>query len=340
MSDFVRETLAKAAVVISVVLCLLMSGALFVDYAHASKFGNDFAVYWRTANQPAELAYLWEGRFPFPYAPTMLLWIAPLSLTGPRPAFFLLCAASIAAFILAFRPYLPRTAIALCLISPPFVRGISTGQVSALLAALMIWACGSANRIAAGMAFGFIASIKPHLVIMAPLMFVLNRDWRAFGAAAFTFLIVVAGSVILFGPSRWPEWIASMDHFHGAVVETNVLDNTITLAALAERLGLRPLPFIVLGMFGGGAVVYLCRSAPPLEKFTAIALGSLLAAPYAMSYDLITVVPLLALTILRGRIFSALAIASPLHPLPMLISTYELLHTIKLPFLRANPSST
>lgn len=333
-SEFVERALRRAAPPVAILCCAALMAAVFLDYVTVHKFGNDFGVYWRTANQPVEQAYLWQGRFPFPYAPTMLLWIQPLALIPKWPAYFMFIAISLTALVLAVRPYLPKMALALCLLSPPFARGAFTGQVSAVLAALMLWACGTPNRLAAGMVFGLIASIKPQLVVMAPLMFVLNRDWRAFNAAAATLCATVFLSVVLFGPERWPEWLASMGHFHDAVVNTGVVEVGITPAVAAARFGLPPMPFMLFGTLAGAVTVYLCRNMPTLEKTAAIALGSLMAAPYALAYDLITVAPFLALSITRGRVGSTLALTAAFHPLPLVITAYELLRKVRLPSWR------
>lgn len=319
----------KASLILVVLFCLGASSSIIVDYAIAQKFGNDFGVYWRAANQPVGEVYFWPGRFPFPYAPTMLLWIQPLSIIPKWPAYFLFTGASVLAFIWAVHRHIPKLAIALCLISPPFLRGIFTGQVSAAVAALLIWACGSERRIAAGIAFGVIASIKPHLVIMAPLMLALNRDWRAFIAAGASFVSIVLVSLIVFGTHRWPEWIASMDHFHRAVAGTGVINVGATPAMLAERYGYSPIAFMMMGTLAGAAIVWRCRSSDPLEKASAIAAGSILAAPYALVYDLTAVLPFLALAALRGRALAAFAIALPIHPLPVILAGVELIRSAK-----------
>jgi len=228
MSGFVRDAARSAVIFAAILLCLYYSRVMLAGYISLGRFGNDFGVYWRTANLPVEAAYRWPGRYPFPYAPTMLLWISPLSLIPKWPAYFVFVACSLTAFVLACRPYLTRPAIALALIPAPFMRGIFTGQVCAILAALLLWTCGTANRIAAGVALGLIASIKPQLVIMAPLMLALNRDWRAFVGAGAMFLGSVLLSIVVFGPERWPEWIASMDHFHGAVVNNGIIGIGVT----------------------------------------------------------------------------------------------------------------
>jgi len=325
MTDFVRKSVGKTAPYLAALLCVFLSGLILENYVALGKFSNDFSVYWRTANSPVEQAYFWSGRFPFPYAPTMLMWITPLKFIAKWPAYFLFDAASVAAFVVVCRRYIPWSAIGLCLISPPFVRGMFTGQVSALLAALMLWSFGTAHRVSAGLCLGIIASIKPQLVAMAPLMLVLNRDWRAFAASAAMFLGIVFLSVAVFGPDRWPEWLASMDHFHHAVSDTTVINVGITPATIAERFGYNPIPFMIAGALAGAVALYLCRDAEPLEKATAVALGSLLASPYALAYDLAPLLPFLALSIMRGRILAVLAIAPTSYAFPLVISCYELL---------------
>lgn len=325
MSDFVRGVVGKTIRYAAFAFCGGMALILLFEYYYVGKFANDFGVYWRTANSPVTEAYFWPGRFPFPYAPTMLIWIQPLSLVAKWPAFFLFGALSALALFLAIRPHLSKSAIALTLISPPFARGIFTGQVSAVVAALTIWACGTANRAAAGVAFGLIASVKPQLVIMAPLMLAFNKDWRAFVYAGLTFAATVILSLVLFGPERWAEWVASMDHFRNAVAGTNVIRSGVSPAVIAERFGFPPLPFLMLGTLAGAVTVYLCRDSEPIEKAAAITLGSIMAAPYALAYDLTGAVPFLALCVMRGKFIAAFGIGGTMNPVPIIAATYELL---------------
>lgn len=327
MSKFVRETVAKAAPIIAVVACLALTVPLFLDYAWDAKFANDFGVYWRTANMPAEQAYHWKGRFPFPYMPTMLLWIQPLSLVPKWPAYALFVAISAVTFLRAYRRHVPKAALALAVLSPPFLHGLATGQVSALIAAGILWACATSNRIAGGLVFGLIATIKPQLVIMAPLMLALNADKRAVLSAAAGFSVIVTLSIAAFGFERWPEWLASMDHFEQAVTGTDVIRGAISPAVVAERYGFEPLPFLIVGTALGAATVYLCRDAAPLEKATAIGIGSIMAAPYSLGYDLAVALPFLACAILRGRILAVLVFVYGINPLPILVSAYELIRS-------------
>lgn len=292
----------QAVIATAFVYCAVVSFLVFLQFLAAGKFGNDFGVYWRVAHQPADTAYLFSGQFPFPYAPTTLLWVAPIAWIPFWPGFAGWSIFSAAALALACRSHLSKGAIALVLVSPVVVVGLLAGQCSVALAALIISACGTSNRPIAGVAFAIVASVKPQLVIMAPLIFALDRDWRAFSVAALAFAAIVALSVVLFGPDRWFEWVASMHHFHRAVSGTNVIAEAVAPAALAERFGLPPLPVLVCGVAAGVALACSGRRSGPLGKAAAITVGSILAAPYAMAYDLSAAVPAMALFLFEGHL--------------------------------------
>lgn len=338
VSEFTEITIAKAARFCLVFLCGIMSFTLLLIYLIDGKFANDFTVYWRTANHHEMWAYSTMAEWPFPYAPTMLLWIKPLALVPLWPAFFLWVAISIASLAWACRPYLSSKQTLLVLTSPPIVHGLFTGQVSGVLAAVIIWACATSNRVAAGIAFGIIASIKPQLVIMAPLLFLLTHDWRAIAASAMTFLATVVASVLIFGPERWSEWIASMGYFHWILTTFKIITACVSPAAAADRFGLPPVPFLILGGVVGAFVVYQCRNRRPMEKAAALAAGSLMASPYALTYDLAPVVPFLVWSVFQGRIWPVIALMGQLNPLPLTIAVIEMLRRTPLPRLGWNPS--
>jgi hypothetical protein len=324
MSEFSKNTIRLVAIAAAFFFFAMAAYGLIRTGILGDKIAHDYAVYWRAANQPADFVYeTWQPK-PFPYMPTMLLWVAPLGFVSEWAGFAFIGLVSIAALVLACRPHLPRPALVLTLMSPPLVRCVRNGQVSALLAALMLWACGTGNRIAAGVAFGVIASVKPQLVIMAPLMLALNRDWRAFFAAGASFAALILLSAVVFGFDRWPEWVGSMVHFQSEIDRFEALGIAVTPASFAERIGLNPLPFLILGAGAGGALVFACRDMGPLEKATAIATGSLLAAPYALVYDLVAIVPLMALWAMRGRLLCFVAAYGPFNPLPLVIAAFGL----------------
>lgn len=305
--------------------CVGLLGA----WLYVGAIGTDFSVYWRTANTPVDWAY-WAGyKYPFPYAPTMLLWIAPLKLAPMWPAFALWVILSGCAMVWAVQPYLTRQETTLLMFSPPLVNGLATGQVSAFLAALMLWGSGTPSRYLAGVAFGMVASIKPQLVLLAPLMFGLNKDWKAIAGSAATFAAIVLLALLVFGPVRWVEWVGSMGNFRYVLNDHYIIAASPTLAGQAEWWGLNPTPFLVLGIALGIGLVIACRNAPPLEKCAAITGGSILAAPYALAYDLAGVMPFIVWCIFRNRVPAALAFLGALHPLPIIAAACELLRRVR-----------
>ena len=302
-----------------------MAVGLFFVWWVLGSIGNDFGVYWRTANNPLELAYRNGFRYPFPYAPTMLLWISPFAAIPKIPAFVLWVAISAGSLALVCRKYLPWPAVALVLISPALTNGLYTGQVTTLLVALMLWACGTPYRYVAGIAFAVIASIKPQLAIMLPALMLFQKDWRAIGASIVAFVLLIAASVAAYGVEAWASWLHSMPDYQNWLVVSGIIEATVSPAAVAASKGLPPLPFIIAGGALGLWLVYRCRNAEPLAVTAAAGAGSLLASPYALTYDLAVLAPYLVSLIFQGRLIPVVAVTTLYPPLPILLTAYELL---------------
>ena len=196
----------------------------------------------------------------------MLLWVKPLSLVPMWIAYFAWISASAACLALACRPYVQGPAILLVLVSPPIVYGLATGQVSPMMAAMLLWACGNRNRVIAGITFGVVASIKPQLVLLAPLLLCIRRDWNAFAAAAAIFVVLVGSTFLLFGVHIWTEWFNSMANFQAVLVDDNVLYVGATPAAVAKLWGLPSIPFLLVGAAIGIWLIINSRSLGPVES--------------------------------------------------------------------------
>lgn len=315
----------RAPIIVATVIFLFFSGFASLGYFTTEQLGNDFSVYWRVANGTLDQAYDWSPKtYGFPYAPTMLPWIQPLALVPRTPAFIAFDLISIAAFVLAVRRYLPPLAILLCLISPALFSGLLTGQVSLLLTAVLITACATPNRVVAGVLFGLVASIKPQLVIMAPLFFLVTRDWRAFWAAAATFAGLLLLSLLLFGIDIWRDWVASLPAFREAIAGSNLIKKGVTPGIVVERFGGPREVGMLVGAAVGVALIVAGHRKTAIEQAALIGTASLLAAPYALPYDLAVFMPLIALALLRGDVLAVVA-AFPIQPLPLLMSCRELI---------------
>jgi hypothetical protein len=319
---FQSETLKRFSPWLAAIVCLgLAIGLVFVAFRYNAT-AQDFWVYWRTANDPAG-AYVERDGLPFAYLPTMLLWITPLSLFPLGLSSLVWIGLSAAAIAAASRQHLSWVGTGLVLLSPPIVAGLVTGQVATALAALLLWSCATNNRLAAGVVLGVIASVKPQLVALAPLMLIADRDWRAFAGAAASFVVLVALSLAAFGLQVWADWAGSLDNFLRVISRDN-LEVAITPAAAAARLGLPAWPLMAFGGLLGAWLVVRGRSLPPIGKAAAIAAGSLLMAPYAMIYDLAAIVPFLAWLAVTGHITAVFAMTGALNPMPLAVGIAHL----------------
>lgn len=318
--------LRQPAVALAWGMAILATLSLIAVRIYLGDIATDFSVYWRAANEPPSIVYDPRPGYPFPYAPTMLIWLAPLVWMPLWPAFFFWGAVSTILLFRTCRTHLTKNEALLVLASPPFILGLLAGQVSAALTALLLWAMGTGSRFAAGIALGVIASIKPQLILIAPLFLLFRHDWRALIGSACTFLVLAGLSVTLFGTDLWFRWVGAFDHFHEILIAGDIFRLAITPAGAAERWGLSSSPFMVIGALVGTLLVYRCRNSNTVAATAAVAGGSLLAAPYALVYDLVAVMPFLVWAIYRGSISAAVAISGTLNPLPLALTALNLLH--------------
>lgn len=320
----VRFLVERSALALAIGTSVILTALMFVVYCIVHKFGTDFGVYWLTANRPVSMAYELRDSYPFPYAPTMLLWVKPLALMPKWPAFFAWFVTSALLFHWACRKHLTAQETWLALISAPVTFCFMTGQVSVALAALILWAIGTDKRAAAGIALGIVASVKPQLVALAPLLLALRGDWRAFGWAGVSFAAIVGAALLAFGTQPWVDWFASLDNFRAVLIDDKIIRAVASPYGQADRWGLNPAPFLIAGAAFGAWLVYRCRGMGPLEQAAAVGAGSIFASPYALTYDLAVCVPFLAAAVFRGRVVAALAISGSVPPLPIIFTAFEL----------------
>lgn len=320
------EVLTKRpALTLAVGISTITAAGLLALFLFKGSIGQDFGVYWRAASEPLAQVYQPRPALNFPYPPTMLIWISPLKLVPLWPAYVMFIALSLWAIVATCRKHLSGSEIALAIISPPMFYALLNGQVSVILTAALLLACMTQQRGRAGVIFAIVASIKPQLVLLAPLMLLAKKDWRALMFAGLTFFAFIVASVVAFGIETWMAWLSSLEHFHEILLKNDVLYVAASPAGVAEHWGLPPIPFLILGVVFGSWLAIKCRDLPPLETGAAIATGSLLAAPYALIYDLTIVVPYLVWAVFRGSLAGAFALSGALNPAPLLLTSLALL---------------
>jgi Glycosyltransferase family 87 len=210
------------------VLLLVLAGFLAVIpwAAPTMNVGHDFAAFWTSARlaldghgasaygeaERAALAALFgPGRYPplFYPPPALLLWL-PFALLPFAAAVAVWLAASGTAYALAMRALL-KGAVVPALAFPAVTVCALYGQNSLFSAALLGGAAATLQRspLIAGALIGLLA-YKPQLAILAPLVFIAARRWRAFAAAAVTVLLFAGAAALAFGIDAWTAFIHAL----------------------------------------------------------------------------------------------------------------------------------
>lgn len=257
--------------------------------------GIDFRVFERASNDPAELVYR-DHRAPFAYPPTALILMKPLAVLG----YWTWIAISALAFALSVAVIAGNRVAALSFLNPGAIKGLVQGQSPMLLGALL-FAGLSLPPLLGGALWGVAASVKPQLMVFAPLALIVRRDWTMLMGMALGGLLMVAASLIFLDLSLWWDWIGAMTNFNG-LVSNGAMIRAVTPAGTAAVAGLPMLPFILSGVALGTAAVIV--SVPKVEGEQLILLvvaASLVASPYAHSYDTIALIPSCAALLLKGR---------------------------------------
>jgi alpha-1,2-mannosyltransferase len=282
----------------------------------------------------------------FSYPPHALLF---LSLVGALPYLVALtlwsCAGAVAfiAISLAAWPQrVDRTLLAALVLAPVLWVNIVFGQFGLLLALVFVGALRAlpAQPVLAGILIGLL-TVKPQLGMLLPLVLILMGAWRAFAAAAVTAVLLVGASIAVFGIEPWQVYIAETMPFQWQFIEIMngfyrfQMITPYTLfwflgvpagIALALHWTVAALVAVTVGMVVAG------RASWPL-KATVVAFGSVLVAPYVLSYDL--AIPLAALVwCLRSedmaRDAKALALVGAVWALPFGLGIFAQIEGVPL----------
>ena len=182
-----------------------------------------------------------------------------------------------------------------CLLAVPslwWVLGL--GQNSFLSAGLM--AAGllllPRRKVLAGLMFGLLC-YKPHLGLLIPVALLAAGEWAAMAAAGATVLGIVALTVALFGAGTWSAFLAMMQHNlagaidHGTVLFAGRVDPTGALQELGVPAGAARVVWAMCFVGCAAAVALVWRRGPGDLRNAVLAACVVIAAPFALFYDLI-----------------------------------------------------
>jgi hypothetical protein len=204
--------------------------------------------------------------------------------------------ASFAAYLAAIRAILPRRETLLVAAAFPAVFvNVGHGHNGFLTAALLGGALHWLDRRPwlAGVLIGLLA-YKPQFGILIPIALLAGGRWRTIGAAAATVAALVAISFALLGSGIWHAFADSMNFTQTVVLEqggTGWQKIQSIFSAVRAWGASVPIAYAAQAtLFAALAatLAWLWHSDAAFElKAAALALGSLLATPYVLDYDLV-----------------------------------------------------
>ncbi len=328
--------LYQAIGVVGATLCLTVSLLLLYPRLLLWDVLPDFTIFWTAGRiAPVDAARVYDiaaltgeqswavdakhGPRPFPYPPTTLLLFVPLGLLPFWLAYWSWLALGLAAFFSAVRRVATGWAIPLSLATPHVVLALILGQLTLVVAAIVIWSLTLLRDrpILAGILLGLAAGIKPHTVLLAPIALVSGGHWKSLVAAGVTLLLFALASLVL-GTEAWRAWLAALSEFP-ATVDWHALHRLGATPSMAwETLGFDPLIISLLHLAsivaGAGAVWWAFKSDDIALRLLALVVGSLFASPHGMRYDLATLAPVLTMGLLSGTLRGVL-VSVPLFAL-------------------------
>jgi hypothetical protein len=253
---------------------------------------------------------------PFTYPPNGVWFVAPLAAVPAPVGLPLWLGATFLLLLLLLKRGLSRAgrtfsgaATAALLLAPASLVTLSFGQNGFLAAALL---CGGllaldGAPILAGVLFGLL-SFKPQLGLLLPFILLAGGRLGTFLAAAATTLLLLLGSLAVFGREAWTDYFASSSGVQRAFLETAEGLGVFTMPSPFVAARLIGLPMAACYAFQAAATVVVIaacawifrrRDVPLLRKVPAVLIGAFLATPYCSSSDLCIVT--VAQLILLGR---------------------------------------
>jgi hypothetical protein len=228
--------------------------------------------------------------------PTYLLIMSPFARLPYLASFIVMQALTLALWLwLGTRVAGGGGAATLALLAVPSVWWVlGLGQNSFLSAGLMAAATLllPSRPWLAGVAFGALC-YKPHLGLMVPVALIAAREWRAILAAAATVCAAVAASLWLYGWATWQAFFAMAQRSVGSAIDSGrvLLAGRVDPTGAAQMLGLAPLParlvWAGLLLCTIAAVAWLWRQDNREARSAGLAASVLIAAPFALMYDLV-----------------------------------------------------
>jgi hypothetical protein len=312
----------------SCTLVMMLYGLkIWTDYAgrtpdNPPEFGDFFAL-WSygkiIAGHPASSLYamgtlhalqvalgMRESAFnPFPYPPVAILLFRPLTLLPYGTTYLVWTLGTLALFVWAVAATCSRMGISVAgiIVAPVTIGCIASGQSGFLAAALLTGGVRLAGRrpILGGILIGLLA-YKPQMAMLVPIAFAAAGYGRAFAAACVTVILLASSATLAYGSGIWSDWLAMLPAY-AAAFDTDPVHMTLkpTIMANLQLAGVAlPLAKAIQGLVSitVAVLVWRCfRQEAGRLAAAALLVGTVLATPHALIYDLPIVAAAMALFI-------------------------------------------
>jgi alpha-1,2-mannosyltransferase len=246
------------------------------------------------------------------YPPFFLFVAAALALMPYGLALAVWQAVTLGLYLLAIRAIVfPSTPsperggwiwLLLALAFPAVLINVGHGQNGFLTAALIGGALVLLDRrpLVAGILFGLLV-YKPQYGLLLPVVLAVSGRWRCFAGAAATVVVLTIATTLVFGASVWHAFAVFSEFTRTVVLEQGNTgwQKIQSVFAWARMWGAPvPLAYAVQGAVAlalAAALAWLWRSAAAFPlKAAALCLGTILATPYSLDYDMMVLAPAIA----------------------------------------------
>jgi hypothetical protein len=175
---------------------------------------------------------------------------------------------------------------------PTLIVGLMFGQNGFLTAAFLGGGllCLNERPVVGGSLLGLV-TYKPQLAPIAFLALIASRRWRALGAAFGSALLTALASLVVLGWDTWRAFLTALPAASRFIDEPGRWEKMPTFYAAIRLAGGTPTLARIAQVFIALAVVAAVgwlwhRGARPELRNAAVAVGTLVASPYAFIYDL------------------------------------------------------
>lgn len=271
------------------------------------------------------------GYYAFFYPPPFLLWCWLLGGFAYLPALYIWLTTTSVACGFAARAWHNRLVsnlpyVLTFIAFPATLLTILHGQTAFLVATLLglglLWV--RSRPWLAGAMFGM-ATIKPQLGLLIPIVLIMTGQWRAILAAICVSVVIIVATSMTFGFHVWSDWLSITDSAYrtfdsGAIAFSKFVSPfaAIKLLGVPTKVALAIHGVIALGVTA--AIIKISFNRPlDLQLAAATLTGGILVTPFALDYDMMLLIfPLIFLGSAKLNVWEKL-IVSLTFIAPMLV---------------------